>query len=533
MVITTSLPELIPWLSPDIVLFMPSGRVCVNPIAPALRRPLVALRYDSTRHDSGALPPGVEYAVRSARPRVTLNCSVRLDAFTTYASRVFDLPFSEQCTVLLTAAPVVPPADTWSIGLLYGPSGCGKSTHLAAIAADWVTAAPQGQRAISVAPLATAPQWLPDKSVLSVLGATLGDLPGGTQTADERSVQQEAANERHPSIAVLLNAVGLRETAWLLPFSSLSSGERELAALAYALSPGMKAPPPEGELPLTLVVVDELTSALDCRAAHATAAGVAAYMRAQPRLRLLAAGVRDDLRVSLRPSWAYDVKSGRMELLADADGAAAADAAPLAPAPAPPLPAAGDAAALRALFTPPTVRVVVRSLPPGIKKIDRKLETSGAGALWELFAPLHYLDGEIGTNPTAYIARLDDGDGGISGEPIGFVAVAPAPGRLLAGDSRLRLRESRMVVDQNYQGLGIGPRMSPAVALHVCQHGNGGVLVDSAAGEAAAASSPVAAWRYMVQTSLESLAASRDRDHHNWKRREPYTTLGKVRAAER
>ena len=375
---------------------------------------------------------------------------------------------------------------------------------------------------MSIAPLATSPQWLPNKSVLSVLGAALGPLPGGTQTKAERSVQQEAANERHPSFAALLNAVGLREAAWLLPISSLSSGERELAALAYALSPGMMSPPPQGELPLTLVVVDELTSAMDYCAAHATAVGLAAYMREHPQLRLLAAGVRDDLRVSLRPSWAYDVKSGRMELFA-----VAADAAELpVPAPPSPPPAVGDAAAVKALFAPPTVRVVVRSLPPGIKKIDRKLETSGAGALWELFAPLHYLDSDIGTNPTAYIARLDDDDGGINGEPIGFVAVAPAPGRLLADDSRLRYRESRMVIDQNYQGLGIGPRMSPAVAMHVCQHGNGGVLVDSTA---AAASSPVAEWRYMVQTSLEALAASRDRDHHNWKRNTPYTTRAKVR----
>ena len=130
VVITTSHPELIPWLNPDIVLFMPSGSVCVNPLAPARRRPVVALRYDSTRYDSGALPPGVEYAVRSAKPRVTLTCSVRLDDYTTYASRVFDVPFSGTCTVQLTAAPTVPPVDTWSIGLLYGPSGCGKSTHL-------------------------------------------------------------------------------------------------------------------------------------------------------------------------------------------------------------------------------------------------------------------------------------------------------------------------------------------------------------------------------------------------------------------
>ena len=530
VVITTSNPELIRWLGPDIVLFMPSCRLCVNPFTASQRRPLVALRYDSTQRDSGALPPGVEYAVRSAQPRIELTCNVAQDAYTAYASRVFDLPFNGLCTVRLSAGPAVPSADTWSIGLLYGPSGCGKSTHLATIAAGWVAAAPPGQqRAVSIAPLATAPQWSPNKCMLSVLGAALGELPNGTATEEERNARQAVANERYTSIAALLRAVGLRKAAWLLPFSSLSSGERELAALAYALSPAMLPAPPGSELPLTLVVVDELTSALDCCAAHATAVGVAAFVRARPRLRLLAAGVRDALLVSLRPSWAYAVKSGRMVPLADA---AAAAALPPAPALPPPPPAADDVVAVKAMFTPPTVSVVVRSLPAGINRNGRELETSGAGALWEhVFRHLHYLDGEIGTNPTSYIARLDDGDGGLHGEPIGFVAVAPSPGRKLASDPRPRNRESRMVIVEQYQGLGIGPRMSPAVALHVCQHGNGGVLVDSTAhAEAAAAGAGDGVCRYMVQTSMESLAASRDRDHHNWKRQEPYTVLSKVRA---
>ena len=235
VVITTSNPELIRWLGPDIVLFMPSCRLCVNPFTASQRRPPVALRYDSTQRDSGALPPDVEFAVRSAQPRVELTCIVTTDAYTDYASRVFDLPFDGTCTVQLFAAPALPSTDTWSIGLLHGPSGCGKSTHLATIAAAWVAAAPPGeQRAVSVAPLATAPQWSPNKCMLSVLGAALGELPDGTATDEERSARQAVANERYPSIVALLRAVGLRKAAWLLPFSSLSSGERELAALAYA-----------------------------------------------------------------------------------------------------------------------------------------------------------------------------------------------------------------------------------------------------------------------------------------------------------
>ena len=32
VVITTACPALTSWLGPDVVVFMPSGRVCVNPV---------------------------------------------------------------------------------------------------------------------------------------------------------------------------------------------------------------------------------------------------------------------------------------------------------------------------------------------------------------------------------------------------------------------------------------------------------------------------------------------------------------------
>lgn len=525
VVITTSLQELIPWAGADAVVFMGSTpadcRVCVNPILKAaLRRPAIRLRYDLTQRDSGRLPPAVEYAVVSAQapdrpPRVALTSRVLLDDNTAHASRVFDMKFKGESTVLLSAAPMVPPADTWSLGLLHGVSGCGKTTHLHSIAGSWIEAAPPGQRrAVSVVPPAAS--WPSELSVQSVLDALVASLMTTTSGGCE-----------------LLTAVGLREDAWQLPFQILSSGERELVSLAYALSPAVAAPSEgDGTVPLTLIVVDEFTPALDACAAHATAARVAAFVRKRPHLRLLAAAVRDNVPEWLRADWSYDVPAGRMVLLA----APYAAAAPPPPPPPPPPPAVGDAAAVTALFTPPTVRIVVRSCKPGIKLNDRQHETRGPAALLaQLFAQLHYLTSNIATACTAYIARLDDDSGGLFGEPIGFVAVAPLPGILT--DGRLKLREARLVVSPCFQGLGVGPQLSLLVAAHVSVHGNGS-RDDSVAGYQAVAARGARAskpakfppYRYSAITALESLQGSRDRDDSNWRRQDSYGKTGKVRA---
>lgn len=387
VVITTAHPGLISWLGPDVVLFMPSGAVHFNPVAVTplnakARRPVISLRFDNTRLDSGRLPPAIEHAVLAAQRgvvRETLTSTVKQDAATAYAARVFELPFDGRCTVHLSPSPDVPPASTWRIGALLGPSGCGKSTHLAAIAASWEPASMPGETRIeSFTPEPSS--WPADLCVLSHLCLALGPLPDGTTTAATRYARQAAAAARLPRITSVLAAVGLRKDAWQLPFSSLSSGERELAALAYALVT-------PDETALTLVVADEFTSALDDSTAHATAVRLAAYMRTQPHLRLLVAGVRD-VRDWLRPDWAYDVPAGRLDLFA-----AGAPAAPAPPA-SPPPPGDGDAAAVAALFKPPTVSLVVRRMTEGIQVKNRHLLSNGAGALWEhVFKDQHYLVG--------------------------------------------------------------------------------------------------------------------------------------------
>ncbi len=130
----------------------------------------------------------------------------------------------------------------------------------------------------------------------------------------------------------------------------------------------------------------------------------------------------------------------------------------------------------------------------------------------------------------------------MDGEPIGFVAVAPSPGKLPDDDDRPRLRESRLVIEQTMQGLGIGPLMSLLVANQVCLYGKNGAA--GGHGAAAGGSSGLsgagsaagkAPNRYLAVTALESLAGARDRDDKNWKRQKTDggKKSGKVRTGRR
>ena len=84
--------------------------------------------------------------------------------------------------------------------------------------------------------------------------------------------------------------------------------------------------------------------------------------------------------------------------------------------------------------------------------------------LWEtLFKRHHYMSGSLTTNAEAFIARWN-------GLPIGFDAVAPTPGVREAGKSYDETanmwRETRVVLLPEYQGVGVGSRLSDAVARH-------------------------------------------------------------------
>jgi GNAT superfamily N-acetyltransferase len=81
-------------------------------------------------------------------------------------------------------------------------------------------------------------------------------------------------------------------------------------------------------------------------------------------------------------------------------------------------------------------------------------------ALWGVFAPHHYLAESINRSAHCYMALWGE-------HLVGFVAAIAYP----SGTLKSAYREHRLVVLPDFQGLGIGPRLSEAVAQHYVDHG--------------------------------------------------------------
>lgn len=81
--------------------------------------------------------------------------------------------------------------------------------------------------------------------------------------------------------------------------------------------------------------------------------------------------------------------------------------------------------------------------------------------IWSVFAPHHYLSHELASASRCFLVTADfEGESNV----VGFVSCLPFP----SGSLKRAWREHRTVVLPDFQGLGIGPRISNAIAeLHV------------------------------------------------------------------
>lgn len=79
---------------------------------------------------------------------------------------------------------------------------------------------------------------------------------------------------------------------------------------------------------------------------------------------------------------------------------------------------------------------------------------------WPAFAPHHYLTAKLHKQAQCYIAFWDS-------QPVGFVAVLAFPHPRFRG----AFREHRLVILPDFQGLGLGPRLSDSIAQLYHQQG--------------------------------------------------------------
>lgn len=344
---------------------------------------------------------------------------------------LFDLPLEEKCRqTFQVELPGI--EEDWQIGVIVGPSGSGKSTV--------------ARQAFGEA-LYEPCEWPAERAVID----GFGEVPTKTITR-------------------LLTAVGFSSPpSWVKPYAVLSNGEKFRCDLARALLKGsvgrvqgsggkdedgrMKDEP-------ALVVFDEFTSVVDRKVAQIGSAAVAKAIRGgvlssnskdemaktslagaspglrrQPPLRELPATSPPDTNAHvgltprrsplkfiavtchydvlpwLEPDWVLDMATGRLKW---------------------------------GRLRRPEIRL----------ELYRARRTA-----WSLFAKHHYLNPGLSSFASCYLAYWND-------SPVGFVAVLSMAGH------KGRRRISRVVVLPDFQGVGIGGRITSAVARLLAEQGH-------------------------------------------------------------
>lgn len=160
-------------------------------------------------------------------------------------------------------------------------------------------------------------------------------------------------------------------------------------------------------------LIDEFTSVVDRNVAKAASAGMSRYVRNNNVRGVVIATCHRDVLEYLEPDWIIDTDRGEWT-------------------------------SGRYLRQPELV-LEVRAC---------------SNAVWSHFAPYHYLSESLNKAAHCYLAFWN-------GAVVGFVASIAYP----SGTVKNAFREHRLVVHPDYQGLGIGPKLSELVAQHYVDNG--------------------------------------------------------------
>ena len=221
----------------------------------------------------------------------------------------------------------------------------------------------------------------------------------------------------------ILSSVGFSSPpSWLRPYRVLSTGEKFRVDMARALSEGR-----------ALTVVDEFTSVVDRTVAQIGSAAIARAVRSRGR-RFVAVGCHYDVIDWLQPDWVLEPHVGKF--------------------------------VWRSLQRRPAVELEIRRT---------------AREAWELFAPHHYLSGDLNRAARCFVALW-------GGRPCAFTAILSMPHATVSN----AWREHRTVCLPDFQGVGIGNAMSDAIGSVV--RGCGG--------------------QYYSRTTSPGMIASRRRSKH-------------------
>ena len=429
VVLTSSKAEVVRWTGAAWAYF-PATRTLVVNAAPGAK-PQVRLTLDDDETDEQFMrklpppppPPGPQptsSVMHTSKlwghgKQVVLESEVVGDAATEAASSAFEIAFNGKHRFEVPRLPELP--KSWRVALVNGVSGSGKSSVLR--------------------------QMVQEHGCVRD-AAEYGGESGGDEFAAAWPDDAPAVGAVGDGGAALLTEMGgaaLAAAAAARPWRQLSRGERTLLALARLCC----EPPSAAAPPSALLIADEFTSFVDRSLAKRAAEALGrAWRRRGDGRRLVLAGVHADFLRELRPEWVFETAAGELTSYTWDDDAALPPPAPAAPPP----PRPPD----EAVFRPPTLELTLRKAVA--KGADRKHEKT----VWTTyFEEYHYLDGSLNHSAHCRVGR-------IGATPVAFVASLMAVGvkevGLLHSEGRLARREHRLVVRPEWQGLGIGPRVS-------------------------------------------------------------------------
>jgi GNAT superfamily N-acetyltransferase len=160
-------------------------------------------------------------------------------------------------------------------------------------------------------------------------------------------------------------------------------------------------------------VIDEFTSVVDRTVAKSCSVAVTRFIKQRQLSKIVFASCHYDIIPWLQPDWVFDTA---------------------------------------------TNKTVVRGFERR-PRIELEITPCGSEA-WSMFSQHHYLDQKLNKAAHCWIALWED-------KPVGFVSALAYP----SGTTKNAWREHRTVVLPDYQGLGIGVRISDAVASLFIQNG--------------------------------------------------------------
>jgi len=419
VLIGTHSADAVSFMQPDFVLWT-TGEWSVNPNPVGQRRVEVRLEPLSmgtltqpSDVRSGPDPGPYQYvdAVASGGvnlPWRTLEIVVQVDDRTVAAGNAFEYNFDgvARCEIPVLSREKLP-AD-WLIGAVVGPSGTGKTTSL---------------------------RNLYDKAMVGGESEGLGSF--GSPDDDMTLFSHVAAATGCDNAAArALSACCVPSDCWFRVHSSLSNSEAWRARLAYRLAAAHGSARPEtgikSEVPV--VIVDEFTTQLDRRHARALCEALRDHIQAT-RMRLLCATVHADVVAWLCPCWLFDTAQGTLtHTPTPCPGRST-----LAPVTLPAGPKGAD------IWKPPQLVLDVQVVDP-----------TSSHRLWDnVFKQHHYLLDSLHTSihGGCFVVRERT-----TGKFAAFHTSNMLPGSLTC------VREHRLVVCPEWQGFGIGPRLSNFLA---------------------------------------------------------------------